>query len=523
MGRKIPLAASYTLSLYLIAGAICWGGLTDNALAAKTATETVKSTDHERDHRHNEKPKPHTDDDGHDHSADGKKAGTKPHTDDDGHGHSADGKKAGTKPHTDDDGHGHSADGKKAGPQRHTDDDGHGHSSDGKKAGSKPHADHAEDKDDHGHGAHAEKGHGDEAAGKITLTSAQMREFGITTTRAMGGPIDSHIVRPAEIKFNEDRIVHVVPRVDGTVKSVFGSEGQFIKKGALIAVLDSRELADAKAEYLASLARFQLAKENLDRDQSLSRRKIVSEKRFLDTRTKHIEAQIALRVATQKLRALGLSSDDIRGLPKADDETLSLFSMRAPFSGIITERHIVVGETRSVDKEALTSRNAAFVIADLSKVWVDISIFPKDFKAVRKGQRVNILLEDGGPPVIGEILFMSPHVLEETRTGFARVVLDNSSRRLHPGVYIKAKIATTSRTVGVRIPKQAVQTGEHGRIVFVKEGNGFEAREIQLGEENHGFVEVKSGLKPGEIYVSAGAFIFKAQLGKAAFGDGHNH
>ena len=377
------------------------------------------------------------------------------------------------------------------------------------------------DEGEHEGEGHEEKGH--EENNKISLTSQQMSEFNITTQKAASGSINAQIVRPAEIKFDQDRIVHVIPRVDGTVKSVFTSEGQFVKKGTLMAVMDSRELADAKAEYLASVARLQLAKENLGRETRLSRRKILAEKQFLDTRTKKIEAQIAQRVAMQKLRALGLSKQAILGLPKAKDETLSLFFVNAPFSGIVIERHMVVGETRSVEKEALTSRKAAFVIADLNKVWVDISIYPKDFKTVKKGQQVNVILEDGGPPVTGTIAFVSPHILEVTRTGIARAILDNSSGRLHPGVYLKAEIATSHRKAGVRIPKQAVQTSEHGKIIFVKEGNDFAQREIQLGEENQQFVEVISGLKIGETYVSSGAFTLKAQLGKSAFGDGHNH
>ena len=137
---------------------------------------------------------------------------------------------------------------------------------------------HDDDHDDHDKTTkkHARKEHEDSQ--KISLTSAQMREFAIATKKAQGGLLEINIERPAEIKFNQDRIVHVIPRVSGTVKSVFASEGQFIKKGSLMAVLDSRELADAKAEYLAASARFVLAKENLVREQRLSRRKILAAK-----------------------------------------------------------------------------------------------------------------------------------------------------------------------------------------------------------------------------------------------------
>ena len=476
MGPKITLSTKCVLLSFFIVSSLIWSSFSRPPLAVAVVTTTTKPGDgHDHDQHETVKQSTSPKEKGHDHDDD--KPGSHEPT--------------GHEKHDD---HDHDGSEKK---ETHLDGGEHG--------GGK--------KDEHGH----------EEENKVALTSQQMNEFAITIQKAKSGSVETQIIRPAEIKFDQDRIVHVIPRVDGTVKSVFVSEGEYIKKGALMAILDSRELADAKAEYLAAMARFQLSKENLERDSRLSRRKILAEKQFLDTRTKHVEAQIARRVATQKLRALGMSSASIRKLPKADDDELSLFSIRAPFSGLIIERHMVVGETRSVDKEALTSRKAAFIIADISKVWIDISIYPKDFKTVKKGQRVTVLLEDGGSPVTGKIAFVSPHILEATRTGFARAILDNSSRRFHPGTYLKARISTSSHVARVRIPKQAVQTSEHGKIVFVKEGNGFTPREIELGEENHQFVEVKSGLSTGETYVSTGAFTLKAQLGKAAFGDGHNH
>ena len=455
--------------------------------------KTNKSTTDEKAHREaaSNKPKPERAAEAdHDHDAEEKaseKTGAQPHSAKDAHKHGARQKAA------------------EAGPKHDAEKkDGHAHG----KAGGK--------KDAHGHGA-------EEAEDRVKLSAAQLKEFAIATTVASGGEVASHISRPAEVKFNEDRIVHVVPRVDGTVKSVVASEGQFIEEGALMAVMDSRQLADAKAEYLAALARLTLAEENHDRAGRLSRRKILAERQFLESRTKFIEARIARKVAAQKLRALGLSAAEIEKLPKAPDSSLSLFYIRAPFSGIIVERHIVRGETRSVEKEALTSRKAAFVIADLSKVWVDISIYPSDFANVKKGHEVSVRLNDGKPPAQGKILFVSPNIQEETRTGFARVVLDNADGRFHPGVFLKAEIAIGSRVVKIRIPKEAVQTGSSGKVVFVKEGDAFVPRPVRLGAENHKFVEVSSGLKAGDVFVSKGAFTLKAQLGKAAFGDGHNH
>ncbi len=501
MDKKYIPATHYSLFRIIVAGFLLLGGAYNTPLLAKTTMKPVSSNAASKDQPKQE--------DGHGHGKESKTHQEEPDKHDD---HDEKGK----------DDHGHEAPKKDAdGGHDEKGKDGHGHEAQKKDAD----GGHDEKgKDGHGHEAQkkdADGGHDEK--NKISLTPEQMREFSIETAKVESGRIDDHIIRPAEIKFNEDRIVHVIPRVDGTVKSVLASEGQFIKKGALMAILDSRELADAKANFLAVIARLTLAKQNLERDERLSRRKILAQKQYLNTQNIHIEAQIAYRSSLQKLRALGLSKKTILKLPKADDDSLSLFRVRAPFSGVIIERHIVIGETRSVEKEALTSRKAAFVIADLSKVWVDISIFPKDFKIVKKGQEISLSLDDGGAPVTGKIIFVSPHVLEATRTGFARAIIDNSSRRLHPGVYLKVEISTGSRIASIRIPKKAVQTSERGKIVFVKEGNGFEPRDVQLGLENHTFVEVKSGLKKGETYVSAGAFTLKAQLGKAAFGDGHNH
>jgi cobalt-zinc-cadmium efflux system membrane fusion protein len=191
---------------------------------------------------------------------------------------------------------------------------------------------------------------------------------------------------------------------------------------------------------------------------------------------------------------------------------LTKYEIVAPISGTIIERHASLGESVSTDKEL-------FILADPSAVWVDVTVYPRDLALVRAGQSLSIDLGDGNP-IPAKIGFVTPQVREETRTGVARVIMENAEGRLKPGMFLKAQIEIADQIAAVRVPKSAVQTDEqHNSIVFVQSGNKFEPRPVQLGNQNTNFVEIESGLKAGESYVSKGAFTLKAELAKGSFAE----
>ena len=137
-------------------------------------------------------------------------------------------------------------------------------------------------------------------------------------------------------------------------------------------------------------------------------------------------------------------------------------------------------------------------------------------------RRVEIDLGDGDP-VLGKIEFVTPEVKEATRTAVARVVVDNASRRLRPGMFVTAQVQISQELAPVRVPKSAVLRQDDTSVVYVEHEGAFAPRPVRLGRENHKFVEVVAGLQPGETYVSSGAFVLKAQLAKGSFGEGHGH
>ena len=370
--------------------------------------------------------------------------------------------------------------------------------------------DHDAKKDADGH-AHEEEGH----AEGVKLTADQLKEFGIVVGTAEPGPLDVFIDLPAEIAFNGDRLAHVTPRVPGVVIKVDKSLGDPVRAGERLAVMQSRELAEAKADYLSGLERLTLARANFERESGLWRAKVTSEQEYLEAKQALAEADIAKRSSEQKLHALGFDDAYIDRLPRQPETELTIVPLLAPFPGVVVERHATLGERIGED-------TAAFVVADLSSVWLNISIYPKDLARVGLGQNVSVALPEG-TPAIGQIRFIAPNVGEETRTARALAVLDNTGGRLRPGSFVTARIAVDSQTARVRVPKTALQTHDGETVVFVATAEGFAPRPIKTGSSNGDFVEIVDGLQKGERYAQTGAFTLKAQLAKASFGDGHAH
>ncbi|WP_156137384.1 efflux RND transporter periplasmic adaptor subunit [Methyloceanibacter caenitepidi] len=418
-------------------------------------------------------------------------------------------------------GHDHGDPGQGA-KDKHDHDEGHDHGDAKDVDGYEDHDHGSEDShghEDDDHSSHeGQDDHGDhDEHGSVGLTQEQLDRFDVRMVTVAGGPIPVTIERPSEVIYNENALAHVVPRVPGIARTVEANEGDEVSEGDVLAVLDSRELADAKAAYLASLERLALAKENFDRAEALIGKRIVSERTHLTAKTDFAEARINLRSARQKLLALGIGESRLKEIAEQDEADLTAYVMHAPIGGTIVARHLTHGESVSTDREA-------FIVADVSTVWVDISIYAHDLERVEKGQPVTVTT-DGGLQVDGKIAFVTPNVSEETRTANARVELENAPRHLRPGMFVTAQIALTEDPVDVRIPASALQSHEGQSVVFVREGDDgpLKPRPVTLGRSNDAYVEVLGGLKPGETIVAEGAFLVKSQLAKSDFDDGHNH
>ncbi len=370
---------------------------------------------------------------------------------------------------------------------------------------------HAEEAD---HDEHGEE----EEAGGLRLTPEQRQRFGITVQVAGPGSLKNEISLPGEIAFNQDRMVHIVPRVAGIARDVFKSTGDTVKAGDLLAVIDSRELADAKSEYLAAKARAGLAEKTFAREKALQQQKVSSEQDYLEAEQTLAEARIDSRSAGQKLHALGLPEADIKALDPEHDEVITRYEIRSPIDGTIIEKHISLGESLGADADI-------FTVADLASVWVDLTVYTKNIGAVRPHQDVTLRVDHSGIQARGEIAMVTPFADAATRSATARIVLDNRDGEWVPGTFATAFISTAVENLPVVVPRSAVQNIEGRDVVFLSHEDAFEMQAVTIGRADRTHVEIVAGLEPGTPYVTDGAYQLKATVITSALDShaGHGH
>lgn len=350
--------------------------------------------------------------------------------------------------------------------------------------------------------------------GKVQLADETLKSAGIEIQAVGSRLMTTSFEVSGEIKADQTRVAHVVPRLQGVVVEVLKQEGDHVQRGDLMAIVNSRELADAKSAFLAAGQRVQFARAALDREENLWKKKISAEQEYLEARRQFDEVRLTQVVASQQLIALGLPQASLDGLAAAAPDSLPRYEIRAPITGTVVARTLTVGEAVAADRDI-------FVIADLSSVWIEASIPATDLVRVRQGQPAMVTAPDPGLAAAGRVSFIGALVGDGTRKATARIVIPNTGGAWRPGLFVTVKLEQSSATVALAVPLDAIQTFRDWQVVFVRYGDWFEARPLSLGRSDGTFVEVLSGLKPGERFAATNSFAVKAEIGK--LGATHDH
>jgi membrane fusion protein, heavy metal efflux system len=338
---------------------------------------------------------------------------------------------------------------------------------------------------------------------RIKLAEIELREAG-------PAPIARRLIVPGTIVPDAGRVSHVSVKLSGTIAELRKNIGDDVVKDEILAVLESREVADAKSEYLAARLSNELQQDLAARDKSLWEGRAVPEQQYIKSRNAAAQTEMRFGIARQKLMALGVMDAEISGLPQAADGSLRSQNVRAPISGRVAERKVEPGT--AVGRDNLETE--LFVIVDLSRVWVELSVSPADLPLVKEGQPVDIALRGLAAIGAGKIMFVSPLLDKETRAARVVAALPNSDGGWRPGSFVTAGIAVERREVPVAVPFTAVQTVDGRKAVFVRTGEGFEKRDVALGRRDGPLIEIASGLSAGETIATTNTFSLKAELSK---------
>ena len=346
-------------------------------------------------------------------------------------------------------------------------------------------------------------------ANKVVMDEAQIKASDIHVVSAGPLAISTKLQFPGEIQINDDRTVHVVPRVSGVAEAVLVSTGQFVKKGQTLAVFSSQMISEQRSALQTAQKRLSLANTIYQREKTLWEQKITAEQDYLQALQGLREAVIAVDNSQQKLSALGVILNN-----NANSSSLNRFELRAPYDGLVVERNLSIGE-------AVKEDTPIFTISDLSTVWAEVHIPAKDLPYVRMGDKVTLRATAFDAQTTGTVAFIGALVGELTRMAKARIVLANPQGAWRPGLFVSVEVKAAEVRVPIAIETDALQTLGTQQVVFVRTETGFKAHPVKIGLNDGKHVEVVEGLAAGARYAAKGSYILKSELSKLTTEDGY--
>ncbi len=321
----------------------------------------------------------------------------------------------------------------------------------------------------------------------------------IQLTSVSAEPISEMLRVAGRIDFDEHRLARIGTTVTGRVTEIDAWVGQEIKKGEVLARLNSSELSSQQLAYLKARAELELNRRNSERAKALFEADVIGAAEMQRRQSEYQISVAETHAASDQLRLLGVSAAAIERLGKqgAIDSVISVVST---LSGVVVERKLAQGQV-------VQPADALFVVADLSRLWAVAQVPEQQVSQVTAGQTVNIEVPAlGNEKLVGKLIFVGQTINPETRTVLVRTELDNRDGRRKPAML--ASMLIEARPVDrLVVPASAVVRENDEDHVFVAEGDGiFRLTKVKLGIEQSGKRVVLSGLKGEEKIVLKGAF-----------------
>jgi cobalt-zinc-cadmium efflux system membrane fusion protein len=351
------------------------------------------------------------------------------------------------------------------------------------------------------HDAHeSEQGEAHEEGG-VHLTPDQQKMAEVVIEVMRPRDIVTELRAPGEIQLNAYATTRVSPRVAAQVLERRARLGDEIEKGQALVALTSVEMAQAQGKLLVAEHDWQRVRK-LGRD-------VVSEQRYT-------EARVAREQAHALVRAYGMTDVEIRQLLASGNAELAdgRFQLLAPQNGTVIRDDFIVGEL-------VEPGRVLFEISDESVLWVEARLTPDEAAQVQVNARATMVI--GDRQVEGRVTQVHHALDENTRTLAVRIEVPNPDDRLHPGLFVEARIEGKSFERALAVPNHAVLRSPDGDWqVFVEHEPGeFEPREVEVVRTAGGFTVI-GGVEPGIRVVTRGAFFLQSELAKSGF-EIHNH
>ena len=354
----------------------------------------------------------------------------------------------------------------------------------------------------------SEEGHAEE--GEIQLTSQQMVEQGLKVAVASTGLVEKLTTLPGKLVVNTDQQAQISPNFSGYVEQVNVALGQSVQKGQTLAVLILPELIDQQANLRMAQANLDLARKDYQREQQLWSQGISAKQDYQRAENAYRQAQITVQSSQARLNALGASGNNN-----------GRFLIKAPISGVISKKDIVVGENVQLADQL-------FVIENLKDLWLEFNLPNTSNIQLQVGQILNFKTNGSDQDYQAKVQTLNPEADLQTGRLQVRAKVTTQADVLRPNVLVNVFVTDAQAKTALRVQKKALQQVEGKPVVFVIESEEkglvhLKAQPIEVGvsSQDGQWLEVISGLTEGQKYIADGSFLLKSELEKDEAGHGH--
>ena len=354
----------------------------------------------------------------------------------------------------------------------------------------------------------SEEGHAEE--GEIQLTSQQMVEQGLKVAVASTGLVEKLTTLPGKLVVNTDQQAQISPNFSGYVEQVNVALGQSVQKGQTLAVLIVPELIDQQANLRMAQVNLDLARKDYQREQQLWSQGISAKQDYQRAENAYRQAQITVQSSQARLNALGASGTNN-----------GRFLIKAPISGVISKKDIVVGENVQLADQL-------FVIENLKDLWLEFNLPNTSNIHLQAGQILNFKTNGSDQNYQAKVQTLNPQADLQTGRLQVRAKVTTQADVLRPNVLVNVFVTDAQAKTALRVQKKALQQVEGKPVVFVIESEEkglvhLKAQPIEVGvsSQDGQWLEVISGLTEGQKYIADGSFLLKSELEKDEAGHGH--
>ena len=341
------------------------------------------------------------------------------------------------------------------------------------------------------------------AAGYFSVPQEQLSHVEVIAARKVAFATD--LKTTGTVDWDNDHTSQAITQVSGPITRILVDTGAQVASGQPLLYVASPDITGAFSTYRKSRNRLALAKQNLDRNRDLLEHKAIAQRDFEQVQADYNDAETDVETAVEALKILGVSPRDIADADKAGATVRPELPMRAPISGTVVQKLVNPGQL--IQAGATT----AFVISNVSTVWVQAHVYEKDLRSVRIGDTADVRSASFPDVFAGRVQYVGSMLDPATRTTPVRIVTANPHGFLKKDQFVDVVVHDKASHEALVVPTAAIlYDAENLPFVYVQvEPGKFAQRQVKVGEQQEGMTEVTQGLTEADRVVSQGSLFLQ--------------